>query len=176
MYLRREKEKNRYSSHVYTYIQTMHVGTILCQYVCRVVSSPTINRLFLARPQKWFVLLLSLFSSFFWHYVHWQFLFRFVYWYNCTCDVHIHIYLQYIYRQSYLSSVVEMIIINDHGSLVVCCWQYLFLNTYTHRDVYIHILQWEKEKSGITKLDVVNSRLGLLRRVFREKRRESWLI
>ncbi len=27
----------------------------------------------------------------------------------------------YIYRQSCLSSVVEMIIINDHGSLVVCC-------------------------------------------------------
>jgi hypothetical protein len=38
--------------------------------------------------------------------------------------------------------------------------------------MYIHILQWEKEKSGITKLDVVNSRLGLLVESFGKKKGE----
>jgi hypothetical protein len=38
--------------YIHTHIQTMHVGTILRQYVYRVVSSSTINRLFLRRPQK----------------------------------------------------------------------------------------------------------------------------
>jgi hypothetical protein len=118
------KRRNRNSSHVYTHIQTMHVGTILRQYVYRVVSSSTINRLFLSRPQKWFVLLLSLFLSFFLTLC------------SLTISLLLHLLIQlymwcahtyiYIYRQSCLSSVVEMIIINDHGSLVVCCWQYLF--------------------------------------------------
>ena len=65
-----------------------------------------------------------------------NFLVLLVYWYNCTCDAHIDRYLHlhtHTHIQSCLSSEVEMIIINDHGSLVVCCWQYLFFpNIYVY--------------------------------------------
>lgn len=148
----------------------MHVGTILWQDVCRVVSSSTINRLFLSRARKWFVLWASLSLFVLTRIVHWQFLLRLLYWYNCTID-------GYRHTRTCLSSEVEMIIINDHGSLVVCCWQYLFFsNMYLCIQIdgyiYIQILQWEKEKSGITKLDVVNSRLGLLVESFGRKKGE----
>jgi len=142
-----KRKKNRYSSHGYTYIQTMHVGTILCQYVCRVVSSPTINRLFLARPQKWFVLLLSLFSSFFF-----DIMFTDNFSFASFIDTTVHVMRTYtyiyIYRQSCLSSVVEMIIINDHGSLVVCCWQYLFSNTHIYIYMYIYTYYSEKKRKA----------------------------
>ena len=153
----------------------MHVGTILRQYVCRVVSSSTINRLFLGRPLPppskviCFIAFSPFLSGLTW----------------CSLAIPrsrararrllIQLYMWcahtsiYIYRPNCLLSVVEMIIINDHGSLVVCCWQYLFLNTcryiFISICIYIHarILQWERERerSRTTKLDVVNSRLGL---------------
>jgi hypothetical protein len=160
-------------THIYIHIQTMHVGTILCQYVYRVVSSSTINRLFLSRPQKWFVLLLSLFFC--------GIMFTDNFSFASFIDTTVHVMRTYtyiyIYRQSCLSSVVEMIIINDHGSLVVCCWQYLFLNIYIHidMDIYTDITVRKREKRN-NKAGCCQFKIRFTRRVFREKRRESWLI
>jgi len=85
----------------------------------------------------------------------------FVYWYN---DITYRSIYMYIYKQSYLSSIVEMIIINDHGSLYVCCWQYLFYlwQIYTIRTKrnnktgccqfkirFIHPVFWDNEKERV---------------------------
>lgn len=40
-----DEEKSSFIACIKGYPETMHVGTILHQYVCRVVSSSTINRL-----------------------------------------------------------------------------------------------------------------------------------
>lgn len=83
----------------------------------------------------------------------------------CTYT-HIYIYI-YTYKQSYLSSVVEMIIINNHGSLDICCWQYLFFSFFLTTNIYsekkrnnktgccqfkirfIHPAFWDNEKERV---------------------------